>query len=109
MAPRIAAGRPAPTLERMPITLARLGASTSVLLLMLAAPTAAEPVRAGGDAPAATRTPAQRTAPLAGRVVMIDPGHQLGNHNFPRQINAPVPDGRGGSKACNTTGTATNG
>lgn len=77
---------------------------------MLAAPTAAEPVGAGGDAPSATtRTEAQRTAPLAGRVVTIDPGHQLGNHNFPRQINAPVPDGRGGTKACNTTGTATNG
>lgn len=46
--------------------------------------------------------------PLAGRVVVLDPGHQLGNRNFPRQVNRPVPDGRGGRKACNTTGTATN-
>jgi N-acetylmuramoyl-L-alanine amidase len=41
-------------------------------------------------------------------VVFIDPGHQLGNHNFPRQINRPVPAG-GFRKPCNTTGTATNG
>ena len=46
--------------------------------------------------------------PLTGRVVVIDPGHQLGNHNFPRRINRPVPAG-GFKKPCNTTGTATNG
>jgi N-acetylmuramoyl-L-alanine amidase len=46
--------------------------------------------------------------PLDGRVVVIDPGHQLGNHNFPRQINRQVPAG-GFEKPCNTTGTATNG
>src|SRR6478735_1946753 len=46
--------------------------------------------------------------PLAGRVVAIDPGHQLGNHNFPRQINREVTAG-GFTKPCNTTGTATNG
>jgi len=45
--------------------------------------------------------------PLAGRVVVLDPGHQLGNHNFPKQINRPVPAG-GFRKPCNTTGTATN-
>jgi N-acetylmuramoyl-L-alanine amidase len=39
---------------------------------------------------------------------VIDPGHQLGNHNFPQRINAPVPAG-GFTKPCNTTGTATNG
>lgn len=47
-------------------------------------------------------------APLAGRTIVIDPGHQLGNHNFPRKINRPVPAG-GFEKPCNTTGTATNG
>ncbi|HEY0951280.1 N-acetylmuramoyl-L-alanine amidase [Nocardioides sp.] len=46
--------------------------------------------------------------PLVGRVVVLDPGHQLGNHNFPRKINRLVPAG-GFKKACNTTGTATNG
>lgn len=47
-------------------------------------------------------------APLAGRTVVIDPGHQLGNRNFPARINAPVPAG-GFTKPCNTTGTATAG
>jgi N-acetylmuramoyl-L-alanine amidase len=51
-----------------------------------------------------------RTAgmPLKGAVVVVDPGHQLGNHNFPRQINRQVPAG-GFTKPCNTTGTSTNG
>ncbi len=55
----------------------------------------AEAARAGAD------------RPLDGRVVVLDPGHQLGNHNFPRQINRLVPAG-GFRKPCNTTGTATN-
>jgi N-acetylmuramoyl-L-alanine amidase len=46
--------------------------------------------------------------PLAGRVVVIDPGHQLGNHNYPSEINRLVPAG-GFQKPCNTTGTATDG
>lgn len=50
--------------------------------------------------------PAVAPQPLAGKVVVIDPGHQLGNHHYPRQINRPVPAG-GFSKPCNTTGTAT--
>jgi N-acetylmuramoyl-L-alanine amidase len=44
--------------------------------------------------------------PLAGRVVVLDPGHQLGNSSFPAEINALV-DAGGFSKECNTTGTAT--
>lgn len=56
---------------------------------------------------APTSTRAER--PLAGRTIVVDPGHQLGNSRFPRRINALVPDGSGGRKACNTTGTATNG
>lgn len=46
--------------------------------------------------------------PLAGRTIEIDPGHQLGNHNFPRKIDRLVPAG-GFKKPCNTTGTATDG
>jgi N-acetylmuramoyl-L-alanine amidase len=46
------------------------------------------------------------SAPLAGRTVVIDPGHQLGNANFPAKIGRMVPAG-GFSKPCNTTGTAT--
>jgi len=59
---------------------------------------------------AAAMPPAYDAAPrpLAGRVVVLDPGHQLGNHNFPRQINRLVSAG-GFKKPCNTTGTATNG
>jgi N-acetylmuramoyl-L-alanine amidase len=45
--------------------------------------------------------------PLAGRVVAIDPGHQLGNSQFPAKINRQVWVGLW--KPCNTTGTATNG
>ena len=40
--------------------------------------------------------------------MVIDPGHQLGNHNYPAQIGRLVPAG-GFRKPCNTTGTATNG
>src|SRR5687768_4560869 len=61
--------------------------------------------------PSAYAAPAGRTAalraPLAGKTVVIDPGHQLGNHNYPREINRSVPAG-GFRKPCNTTGTATN-
>jgi N-acetylmuramoyl-L-alanine amidase len=45
--------------------------------------------------------------PLAGRTVVLDPGHQLGSHNYPAEINRLVPAG-GFTKPCNTTGTATN-
>jgi N-acetylmuramoyl-L-alanine amidase len=65
----------------------------------------------GFETPAARapQPPASVAAkPLAGRVIVIDPGHQLGNHNFPAEINKLVPAG-GFSKPCNTTGTATNG
>ena len=48
--------------------------------------------------------PARR--PLAGRVVVLDPGHQLGNRNFPAEVRAPV-DAGGFEKPCNTTGTQT--
>ena len=46
--------------------------------------------------------------PLAGRTIVLDPGHQLGNHNYPRKCSRLVPAG-GMRKPCNTTGTATRG
>jgi N-acetylmuramoyl-L-alanine amidase len=66
-----------------------------------------------GPAPAvgAVATPHVRQAAkqvLAGKTIVIDPGHQLGNSTHPRQINRLVNAG-GFMKACNTTGTATNG
>jgi N-acetylmuramoyl-L-alanine amidase len=73
---------------------------------------------AGGAAsppvpPTSAAAPATKTAqpapkrPLSGKVVVVDPGHQLGNARFPAEINRPV-DAGGFTKECNTTGTATN-
>jgi N-acetylmuramoyl-L-alanine amidase len=56
----------------------------------------------------APRPLAHADQPLAGKVIVLDAGHQLGNHNFPEEINRLVPAG-GFSKPCNTTGTATDG
>ncbi|WGY01232.1 N-acetylmuramoyl-L-alanine amidase [Nocardioides sp. QY071] len=66
------------------------------------------------SAPAASSTasappptaPAAPVQPLAGHVVVLDPGHQLGNARFPSQVNRRV-DAGGFDKACNTTGTST--
>ncbi|WP_157551280.1 N-acetylmuramoyl-L-alanine amidase, partial [Nocardioides jensenii] len=58
--------------------------------------------------PAVVESRAPAAEPLAGKVIVIDPGHQLGNARFPSQINRLVPAG-GFLKPCNTTGTATNG
>jgi N-acetylmuramoyl-L-alanine amidase len=56
----------------------------------------------------AERPPQPPAGALAGKVIVLDAGHQLGNHNFPEEINRPVPAG-GFTKPCNTTGTATSG
>jgi N-acetylmuramoyl-L-alanine amidase len=45
-------------------------------------------------------------APLAGRTIAIDPGHNGGNFSHPREINRLVNAG-GFRKACDTTGTST--
>ncbi|WP_153410591.1 N-acetylmuramoyl-L-alanine amidase [Nocardia macrotermitis] len=59
----------------------------------------------------AAPTPVTSASPVsapvgAGRVIVLDPGHNGGNATHPAAINRLVPDGRGGMKACNTTGTA---
>lgn len=46
--------------------------------------------------------------PLAGKVVAVDPGHNPGNFQYPAEINRLVDAGTL-MKACDTTGTATNG
>lgn len=51
--------------------------------------------------PTATATPSN----IAGMVVFIDPGHNGANDG---SINKQVPTGRGGTKDCQTSGTATN-
>jgi N-acetylmuramoyl-L-alanine amidase len=40
-------------------------------------------------------------------VVVLDPGHNGGNATHTAAIARQVPDGAGGTKACNTTGTST--
>jgi N-acetylmuramoyl-L-alanine amidase len=61
-------------------------------------------------APPTTETPTPPPPPPAAPppVVVLDPGHNGGNAANPAVVNAPVPDGAGGTKPCNTTGTATN-
>lgn len=53
--------------------------------------------------PAPVTPPSQAAPP----VVVLDPGHNGGNGSEPAAIRRLVPDGRGGEKACNTTGTST--
>jgi N-acetylmuramoyl-L-alanine amidase len=55
-----------------------------------------------------TPPPAKPKTPPPGQVVVLDPGHNGGNASNPGEINKPVPAGRGRTKPCNTTGTATN-
>lgn len=69
------------------------------LLALLLAVTAA----VARVAPPAGERPVE---PLAGRVIVIDPGHQLGNSRHLAQIDRLVWIGNG-RKPCNTTGTAT--
>ena len=70
------------------LTCAVAGVATALAGSLLVAPAQAAPL------------------PLAGRVVAIDPGHQLGNGRHPAQIGRLVWVGLW--KPCNTTGTATN-
>ncbi|OLR90248.1 N-acetylmuramoyl-L-alanine amidase [Actinokineospora bangkokensis] len=64
--------------------------------------------RATTTAPApTTTTTTTRPKPVPGKVVVLDPGHNGGNAAHPSEINKKVPAGRGQTKACNTTGTAT--
>lgn len=65
------------------------------------------------SAPAASRTaaapspaPRTHTGSLAGKVIVLDPGHNGGNAAHPEIINKQV-DVINGHKACNTTGTST--
>ncbi|WP_166824203.1 N-acetylmuramoyl-L-alanine amidase [Brevibacterium limosum] len=58
--------------------------------------------------PSETASAKADEAVLKGKVIAIDPGHNGGNAQHPEEINRQVPDGRGGTKACNTTGTSTN-
>lgn len=75
-------------------------------------PAAASSAATAGGPRAVPSTGGVRLAPtgggsLSGRVIVVDPGH---NGRYLRAVNTRlVPDGRGGRKACNTSGTASTG
>ncbi|SPL93446.1 cell wall hydrolase/autolysin [[Actinomadura] parvosata subsp. kistnae] len=85
-------------------------------LALLTALSAAGCGGGGGAVPAAREaalpasppsgSPSGTAAPLAGKTVVIDPGHNGGNAAHPKEINRQV-DIITGRKACNTTGTET--
>ena len=83
----------------------RLRAGATLLTAAILASTLA-----GASATAVTRTESAPTAalplPLLGLTIALDPGHQLGNYRFPREVSRQVPAG-GFRKDCNTTGTET--
>jgi N-acetylmuramoyl-L-alanine amidase len=89
-------------------------AAVAPLLLALGAAASLGSVLGSGPAGADEVAPPQevvaghvlRPLPLAGRHVVVDPGHQLGNARFPAETARLVEAG-GFRKACNTTGTAT--
>ncbi|MEY9844744.1 N-acetylmuramoyl-L-alanine amidase [Streptacidiphilus sp. MAP5-3] len=62
----------------------------------------------GGAGTSGARMAADVGLPLAGRTVVVDPGHNPGNPAHLAEINQLVDVGNG-RKACNTTGTATDG
>jgi N-acetylmuramoyl-L-alanine amidase len=71
--------------------------------------TAPPPATAPRSTKAAPKPTKNKPAPPpASGVVVLDPGHNGGNASNPAAINKPVPAGRGQTKPCNTTGTATN-
>ncbi|WP_443056413.1 N-acetylmuramoyl-L-alanine amidase [Streptomyces sp. MUM 178J] len=59
-----------------------------------------------GAAPSAAPSPSS-SQPLAGKTVVIDPGHNPGNFDHPREIAEQVDIGTN-SKDCDSTGTASN-
>jgi N-acetylmuramoyl-L-alanine amidase len=67
------------------------------------------PVTSPSPSPSSSASTSAVVPPVAtGKVVVLDPGHNGGNGSHPAEINRQVPAGRGQTKPCNTTGTATN-
>lgn len=71
-------------------------------------PAPRSPAASASSAPTSEPTPTPTPLPLAGRTIVIDPGHQLGNYRHTREVTKLVDAGGGQRKACNTTGTSTN-
>jgi N-acetylmuramoyl-L-alanine amidase len=74
----------------------------------LTAPAASRSSLSPGTAPATASPGPAPSGTLRGITVVLDPGHNGANGGHPVEINRPVPNGRGGTKACDTTGTSTN-
>ncbi|MGH4009494.1 MAG: N-acetylmuramoyl-L-alanine amidase [Pseudonocardiaceae bacterium] len=70
-------------------------------------PAAATPQSVRLPSPTSPSGATSSPATSAGITVVLDPGHNGANAAHPAEINRPVPNGRGGTKACNTTGTST--
>jgi len=110
MADQTSTSPAAPTAVRTPTTDPRTSLTTSP------APTRTPPATKASEAPTEPTRPIPTTRgtkrapapalPLRSITIALDPGHQLGNHNYPRETNRLV-DAGGLQKACNTTGTAT--
>jgi N-acetylmuramoyl-L-alanine amidase len=95
--------RPAP--PRTPMTSTPSPrASTSAPVEPLPQETAPAPAAPAPAAPAPAPEPAP--SPLAGAVIVVDPGHNGANSAHTNEISRTV-DAGGFSKACNTTGAAT--
>ncbi|WP_345383141.1 N-acetylmuramoyl-L-alanine amidase [Pseudonocardia yuanmonensis] len=76
-------------------------------LLLLVACTAAGPAAPTPSVAVPTSSVTGSPAPSPQRTVVLDPGHNGGNASARAAVTRQVPDGRGGTKACNTTGTST--
>jgi len=83
------------------VLLAGCGGGTTV------SPTPAVTVDSAAPSSSADTGSSGAAQPARRRIVLLDPGHNGGNAANPAQINKMVPDGRKGTKPCNTTGTAT--
>ena len=86
--------------------------TTVAMIAAVAASIAMAPTSQAAPAPAAPApapaAPAPAAKQLSGKTVFLDPGHQgsAAGHD----LNKPVPDGRGGTKPCQTSGaTGVNG
>lgn len=63
--------------------------------------------RLGASRPHTSAAPSAAAKPLAGKVVVLDPGHNTRNNRHTAEINRKVDIGTA-RKECDTTGTATN-
>lgn len=96
--------------SRPPRIVMPLSASASASAPSASAAPAPSASPAPGAAPAGTPGAAPVTSaakPLAGRTVVIDPGHNTGNFKHTTEINRQVDIGTN-RKECDTTGTTTN-